>query len=85
MIHLLVIRRGGSHSDEDFLIDSDDGIFGDEDKFNIHPLLSLQDAEEKILKLAALYKLKKMELQTVLMYVCTKNTADCAQPPFSYF
>ena len=68
-----VIRRGGSNSDEDLFIDSDDGIFGDDDKFSIHPLLSLQDAEEKIVKLAALYKLKKLELQTVLMYVFTSN------------
>jgi hypothetical protein len=81
MIHVFMIRRGGSNSDEDLLIDSDDGIFGEDDKFSIHPLLSLQDAEEKILKLAALYKLKKLELQTVLMNVYTSNAADCALPP----
>lgn len=49
------------------MVDSDDGKFCDDDRFSIHPILSLQDAEEKIVKLAALYKLKKLELQTVLM------------------
>ena len=51
------------------MVDSDDGKFGDDDRISIHPILSLQDAEEKIVKLAALYKLKKLELQTVLMSV----------------
>ena len=69
IISPLASRRGGNSSEEDLLVDSDDGKFGDDDRISIHPILSLQDAEEKIVKLAALYKLKKLELQTVLMSV----------------